>query len=48
MNRDKKSEDIFESIYKISKCGFLLENRRKYLYNDNLVSILDYDLLNSV
>lgn len=48
MDRNKKSEEIFESIYKISKCGFLFENRRKYLYNNNLTMILDMDLLNSI
>ncbi|KAL4463409.1 hypothetical protein ABPG72_017130 [Tetrahymena utriculariae] len=48
MNKHKKSEEIFENIYKISKCGFLFENRRKYLYNNNLVAILDYELLKSI
>ncbi|EAR84176.2 UvrD/REP family helicase (macronuclear) [Tetrahymena thermophila SB210] len=48
MNKHKKSEDIFENIYKISKCGFLFENRRKYLYNNNLTAILDYELLKNI
>lgn len=48
MDRSKKSEDIFESIYKISKCGFLFENRRKYLYSNNLSLILDESLLNNI
>jgi hypothetical protein len=45
MDKDKKTHEIYDSVYKIAKCGLILEKRRKYLHSSNLHSILDTDHL---